>query len=150
MVEDRWDSFCLRELTAADSELHYFDLLKHLTTAPPMPNDQFAAVLADMSQRGSKVYVVVDVAENRIAGTTTLLVERKLIRGGAFVGHVEDVVVHPSYQGRKLGQRLLEHACSQAKLLGCYKVILDSSAENCGFYEKCGFYKKEIQMRKDL
>ena len=149
--EIKWDNFCLRELIAADADLHYFDLLKHLTTAPPISNDNFATVLGEMSQRGSRVFVIVDESdEKRIAGTATLLVERKLIRGGSLVGHIEDVVVHPAYQGRRLGQRLLEHTCEKAKESGCYKVILDSSEANCGFYEKCGFFKKEIQMRRDL
>jgi glucosamine-phosphate N-acetyltransferase len=140
----------LRELGPADVDMHYFDLLKHLTAAPPLAADDFAAVLADMQRRGSRVFVIVDEAERRIAGTTTLLVERKLIRGGSLVGHIEDVVVHPQYQGRRLGQRLIEHACAQAKLEGCYKVILDSNESSAAFYEKCGFFRKELQMRRDL
>ena len=29
---------------------------------------------------------------------------------------------------------------------GCYKVILDCSADNQGFYEKCGYEYKGVQM----
>lgn len=144
------DALLIRELLVDDVDRQYFDLLRHLTHAPPLPPEEFASVLADMQRRGSRVFVVVDEAEQRIAGTATLLVERKLIRGGALVGHVEDVVVHPLYQGRRLGNRLMEHACAQAKSEGCYKVILDTSEGNAAFYEKCGFFRKELQMRKDL
>ena len=140
----------LRELCSADADMHYFELLSNLTTAPVMAPDDFAATLADMQRRGSRVFVFVDDAAKRIAGTATLLVERKLIRGGSLVGHIEDVVVHPSYQGHRLGHRLIEHICSQAKLEGCYKVILDSNEANVTFYEKCGFFRKEIQLRRDL
>ena len=33
-----------------------------------------------------------------------------------------------------------------AKQNGCYKVILDCSESNVGFYEKCGFDNKGYQM----
>ena len=35
-----------------------------------------------------------------------------------------------------------------AEVCGCYKVILDCSEENAGFYERCGYSRKEIQMAK--
>lgn len=35
-----------------------------------------------------------------------------------------------------------------AKEIGCYKVILDCSEGNVGFYERCGLVRKEVQMVK--
>jgi len=29
---------------------------------------------------------------------------------------------------------------------GCYKIILDTSEKNVGFYQKSGFVTKEVQM----
>ena len=45
--------------------------------------------------------VVVDDAEDRVVATATLLAERKFVHGGRLCGHVEEVVVHRDYQGRK-------------------------------------------------
>lgn len=144
------DALIMRELLPTDVSLHYFDLLRQLTQAPELNGDEFETVLEDMIRQGSKIAVFVDEGKQRIAGSATLLVERKMIRGGARVGHIEDVVVHPDYQGKKLGFQLISHLCEVAKALGCYKVILDSDEANCGFYEKCGFFRKELQMRRDL
>jgi len=46
--------------------------------------------------------------------------------------------------------RVLEALVEHAKAKGCYKVILDCSAENVAFYEKCGLERKEVQMVRCL
>ena len=46
-----------------------------------------------------------DPDNQRIVGTGTLLIERKVIHSCGLVGHIEDVVVHSDYRGLSLGKR---------------------------------------------
>ena len=70
--------------------------------------------------------------------------ETKLIHNFGRVAHIEDVVVDKSMQGYGLGKKLLEIAKKESK--DCYKIILDCSSENVGFYKKCGFEWKGNQL----
>lgn len=143
-------SYALRSVEAADVNRGYFELLGQLTSAPKPSQEDFTARIELMKAHGVECTVLVDTERDLIVGSITVLVEPKFIRSLAFVAHVEDVVVHQEYQGRRLGQRLVQHALDAAKVRGCYKVILDAAESNGGFYEKCGFYKKEVQYRYDL
>ena len=62
------------------------------------------------------------------------------------VGHIEDVVIDEKYKGNGLGKDIVFYATSIAKKNGCYKVILDCSDDNIGFYIKSGYIKKGNQM----
>ena len=42
--------------------------------------------------------------------------------------------------------RIIQELMEVGKAAGCYKVILDCSEKNVGFYEKCGFQRKEVLM----
>lgn len=43
---------------------------------------------------------------------------------------------------------LVQHLMDLAHQLGCYKVILDCSAEKVAFYERCGLTTSGVQMSK--
>lgn len=62
------------------------------------------------------------------------------------VGHIEDIAVSKSQQGKKLGLRLIQALDFVAERIGCYKSILDCSDANEGFYIKCGFRRAGLQM----
>lgn len=66
--------------------------------------------------------MIEEESSNELVGSATLVVERKFLRGGGMVGHVEDVVVHPRMQGKKLGVSLLKVLTQLGEDLGCYKV----------------------------
>src|SRR5574338_1285080 len=51
-----------------------------------------------------------NAGEETVVGTTTLLVEPKLIFAGGRVGHVEDVSVRKGFERQGIGRRLVEHA----------------------------------------
>jgi glucosamine-phosphate N-acetyltransferase len=92
-----------------------------------------------------------DEWKGRIIGTATLILETKFIHNGGCVGHIEDVVVHPDFRGKKVGQQLIHELVREARLAGAYKVILNCTPDNIPFYEKCGFTNNGVvQMRKDL
>jgi glucosamine-phosphate N-acetyltransferase len=58
------------------------------------------------------------------------MVERKLVRGAGIVGHIEDIAVSKSMQGRKLGIRIIKTLEDIGTAVGCYKIILDCSQSN--------------------
>jgi glucosamine-phosphate N-acetyltransferase len=97
-----------------------------------------------------KIFVAVDHDTLEIIGSTTLLIEQKFLHDGSKAGHIEDVVTRKGYQGLGVGSALIGHALWFAKMAGCYKVILDCSEANIGFYQKAGFRVHETSMRYDL
>jgi glucosamine-phosphate N-acetyltransferase len=123
----------------------YLELLSHLTDAPDMPLHTFVENVHAICHMGT---ILVCRLEGRVIGTGTLVCEPKLIHGGRFVGHIEDVVVHPDYRGQHVASTLLRMLVDEATARNCYKVILDCSAENIAFYEKNGFVQKNVQMAK--
>jgi glucosamine-phosphate N-acetyltransferase len=54
--------------------------------------------------------------------------------------------VDSSYRGKHLGVRLISVLKEIAILHGCYKITLDCTEKNMGFYEQNGFKGKERQM----
>jgi hypothetical protein len=50
------------------------------------------------------VVVIEDTLQNHIAAAGTLLIERKFLRGGGLVGHIEDIVVDKVYRGKDFGK----------------------------------------------
>ncbi|CCG85012.1 protein of unknown function [Taphrina deformans PYCC 5710] len=146
----------IRPLRANDHALGYDTILHPLASdQAPLSQETFRskfALMVDQVPRTYHTIVVVDSAGpgDRIVGSSTLLLEHKFLRSGAVAGHIEDVVVSPSHQGQKLGRVMVEALTALARRLGCYKVILDCSPENVGFYEKCGYQSKGIEMKRYL
>jgi ribosomal protein S18 acetylase RimI-like enzyme len=56
--------------------------------------------------------------------------EQKFTRNLGRVGHIEDIAVDKSMQGRKLGLRIIQALTGISEDAGCYKTILDCSDEN--------------------
>lgn len=92
--------------------------------------------------------VVITDQNGVIAAVATLFLERKLIHECGIVGHIEDVAVSKAYQGRKLGQAIIQHLTALALKCKCYKVILDCNESNVLFYEKCGYKRIGVEMER--
>jgi len=89
----------------------------------------------------------------RIAGSYALLVMHNLGHLGAPSAIVEDVVVAPSAQGQGIGQAMMRHALAEARLNGCYKLMLSSNAKRHrahAFYEALGFERHGYSFRVGL
>lgn len=100
-------------------------------------------------ERGVKTFVMIE--DSKVIGTYSVIVEPKFLRGGSFVGHIEDVAVHPNWQGKKLGKALIDHAIEYCRKSSCYKIVLYCSPEVMSFYTKSGFYDSEnYLMRLDF
>ncbi|CAA6661587.1 unnamed protein product [Spirodela intermedia] len=122
--------------------------IRRLQASDKSKGFEFLSRFAELASHGDDHAIVVaeDEQTGRIIATGSVFVEKKFLRGCGKVGHIEDVVVDASARGRRLGQRVVRHLVGHARAAGCYKVILDCSAENRGFYEKCGFQEKNVQM----
>ncbi|KAG8059624.1 hypothetical protein GUJ93_ZPchr0002g25159 [Zizania palustris] len=142
----------IRHLEVSDREKGFLPLLSQLSACPELTASEFAACFADLAALGDDHVILVaedsaaSAPERRILATGCLFVERKFLRGGGKVGHVEDVVVDAAARGRGLGLRVVRRLVEIAKEVGCYKVILDCTPELRAYYAKCGFVEKGVQM----
>lgn len=126
-------------------------LLGQLTNCGDVTEEMFAKHFAEMKRAGNYHTVVIeDTEQANLVGTATLLTELKFTHACGKVGHIEDVVADSSCRGQGFGKQLVLALVEVARREHCYKVILDASEKNTGFYEKCGFQRRELQMRLDL
>lgn len=137
--------FC--ELTLGDFEIGFRETLAALKSMD-VDDDRAAEIFKERQTQGIQSFTL--KKEGRVVATAAMLLETKYYRGGHKVAHVEDVAVHPGYQGRGFGKILIACLIEEAALKGCYKIILDCSEKNVPFYEKAGFKQHELQMRLDL
>jgi glucosamine-phosphate N-acetyltransferase len=93
--------------------------------------------------------VFVVILDDKVVGSTTLLIEPKFIHQGGKVGHIEDVVISKEFQGSGIGEKLINFVLDYSKKNDCYKTILDCSDDVKPFYEKIGFKKHSNSMRFD-
>jgi GNAT superfamily N-acetyltransferase len=84
------------------------------------------------------VLVILDTASDKVVAVGSLFLEYKFIRNLGSAGHIEDIAVDTSVQGKGLGKKMINALTLLSESLGAYKVILDCSAENQGeIYELC-------------
>ena len=88
------------------------------------------------------IFIVVEI-NSIIVGVASLHIIEKLTRK---MGLIEDVAVDSNYRGKGIGIKLIQNLTSEAKKMGCDKIVLNSSKDNVSFYEKSGFKVNEIQM----
>lgn len=104
------------------------------------------ALLAQFRQYPSyRLWVACDEdAGGEVVGTYALLIMHNLAHQGTPSAIVEDVVVSAERQGQGLGQQMMQHAQQQARLAGCYKLVLSSNQKReraHAFYESLGFQR---------
>jgi len=67
------------------------------------------------------------VAGEQVVGSYALLVMHNLAHRGTPSAIAEDVVAAPRFQGQGIGRQMMEHAATQARAAGCYKLALSSN-----------------------
>ncbi|KAK6201074.1 acyl-CoA N-acyltransferase [Scheffersomyces amazonensis] len=140
------EGYTFRKLQLSDYET-YVENLKVLTTVGEVSLESFTELLNHWQSLPELYHpYVISNVEGSVVATGMLLIERKLIHECGLVGHIEDISVSKVEQGKKLGYHMISSLTSIAQELGTYKVILDCSPENVGFYEKCGFKNSGIEM----
>jgi glucosamine-phosphate N-acetyltransferase len=137
----------VREMTASDLGGRFFEALAALAEVG-LTAREAEEVFHERQRRGVRTYVA--LWRGQVAGTASLLLERKYIHRGGLVGHIEDVAVNPSCQVRGVGTALVGHATEEARKLGCYKVVLDCSEGLVPFYARLGYRPHNLGLRIDF
>ncbi len=133
----------IREI-AEDELSALLSLYAHLHPNDDMPPlgemmPDWKALRQDPNQRFFGVYW-----DDALASTCTLIVVPNLTRRMRPYGLIENVVTHPDYRKRGLGNAVLKHALAAAWKRGCYKVMLLTGSRNeetLRFYEQAGFQR---------
>ena len=136
----------IRVIVESDIDNGFLESLDSLRKASDLDRQTGKDILRKIIANPDHVIHVAEI-DGRIVGSTTLLVEQKFIHNGGRVGHIEDVVVSKEYEGRGLGIKLVSSLLEKAKVMNCYKTILDCSDELIPFYERIGFKQESNQMR---
>lgn len=120
----------------------YLQLLSFLTHTETISNEDFYKKICEINKLGT--IIVCYIKPDIIIGTGTIMIEPKIIHGGKYVGHIEDIVVHPLYRNKKVASGIIHKLITYGS--HCYKIILDCNPSLQPFYEKLGFQYKNIQM----
>ncbi len=138
----------IREIEEDDLEKGFLESLDFLRKASDIDKNKAKEILEKIKQNPDHI-IHVAVDDNKIVGSTTLLVEQKFIHDGGLVGHIEDVVVRKDYEGKGIGIKLVMSLLECAKEKNCYKTILDCKDDVKQFYERIGFERESNGMRYD-
>ena len=121
----------MRPLAKTDLSRGFISVLTVLTSAPEVSETRYAETFDAMrSFNNYFTLVIVSRATDKIVGSGTVFTEQKFIRNLGKVGHIEDIVVDKSMQGRKLGLRIINALTEISEARGCYKTILNCSEDN--------------------
>ncbi len=138
----------IRKLEEKDLFRGFLTSLDSLKKASDLNEDKAKDVFNKIKSNPNHLVFVV-ILDDKVVGSTTLLIEPKFIHQGGKVGHIEDVVIAKEVQGSGIGEKLINFILDYAKKNDCYKTILDCSDDVKPFYEKIGFKKHSNSMRFD-
>jgi len=138
----------IRKLEEKDLFRGFLTSLDSLKKASDLNEDKAKDVFNKIKSNPNHLVFVV-ILDDKVVGSTTLLIEPKFIHHGGKVGHIEDVVIAKEVQGSGIGEKLINFILEYAKKNDCYKTILDCSDDVKPFYEKIGFKKHSNSMRFD-
>jgi len=138
----------IRELEEKDLFRGFLTSLDSLKKASDLNENKAKDVFNKIKSNPNHLVFVV-ILDDKVVGSTTLLIEPKFIHQGGKVGHIEDVVISKEFQGSGIGEKLINFVLDYAKKNDCYKTILDCSDDVKPFYEKIGFKKHSNCMRFD-
>ena len=139
----------IKELTVIDltkSGVDFYKTLDNLVPKNKFNLSKAKKILKEINSCNGHVFIAV-IDNKTIVGTTTVLLERKFIRGGKLSSHIEDVSIRKGYEGKGIASQILEHCVTYAKKKKCYKIVLDCKKELIPFYNKFGFKDTEVGMK---
>ena len=138
----------IRKIEEGDLDNGFLESLDTLRKASNIEISRAREIFSKIQSNPNHIIFVAEL-DGKIVGSTTLLIEPKFIHSGGLVGHIEDVVVNKEFQGKKIGEKLIQRSLEYAKNQGCYKTILDCMDDVKPFYEKLGFKFHSNAMRFD-
>jgi len=136
----------IREIIETDIENGFLETLDSLRKTSDLDKKIGKDILKKIISNPDHIIYVAE-ENGKIIGSTTLFIEQKFIHNGGRVGHIEDVVVSKEYEGRGIGIKLVNSLLEKARVMNCYKTILDCQDELIPFYERIGFKQESNQMR---
>jgi GNAT superfamily N-acetyltransferase len=99
--------------------------------------DDYADALQEINETDGAYLMVADLG-GRVVGMTQMFTFRHFQHRGGRCAEIESMHVAESVRGQGIEERLLDHAVSRAKDLGCYRIQLTSNDERADahrFYE---------------
>jgi len=138
----------IRELEEEDFQKGFLNTLDTLRETSNIDKEKALKIFKIIQSNPNHIIVVAEI-NNRIIGSTTLIIEPKFIHQGGVVGHIEDVVVSEEFQSQKIGEKIIKYVLEIAEKQDCYKTILNCSDEVKQFYEKLGFKHNSNEFRFD-
>ena len=87
----------------------YTQLLSSLTQTEKLSNDFFLQKVEEISTMGEIIicYFLDNKDKINIIGSGTIIYEPKLIHGGKYVGHIEDIIVNEKYRSLGIAKSIL-------------------------------------------
>ena len=141
----------LRPLASGDYARGHLDVLRALTSVPDVGEAAWEGRFAEMRDAQPRAYYpLVLVEQGRIVATGTLFLERKFIRALGAAGHIEDIAVDKSQQGKGLGRVIIAALTAVSEAVGAYKTILDCSEENQREWQRLRRVKRRRVKRQGL
>lgn len=139
----------IRQATVLDFGRGLLACLNNLSeTSFPKGGNRIVKFMQQRAKLGVKTMVAVH--RGLVVGTYSVFVEPKFIHGGSYVAHIEDVCVHPDWEGKGVGKTMMCHALAAAEKKKCYKAVLYCSQSLIPYYKKFGFYHNGSGMRLDF
>ena len=136
----------IRDIVESDIDNGFLESLDNLRATSNLNKETAKEILKKIIANPNHIIQIAEI-DGKIVGSTTLLIEQKFIHEGGKVGHIEDVVVSKEFEGRGIGMKLVLSLLEKAKMINCYKTILDCKEDLIPFYERIGFKKESNQMR---
>ena len=97
--------------------------------------------------------IFVGVYGRIVVGTYELMIMDNMAKRGRRSGIVEDVAVHPEYQGQGIGRAMMQHALAECRKASCYKLSLSSNLKRTDahrFYDSLGFTRHGYSFEMEL
>jgi glucosamine-phosphate N-acetyltransferase len=139
--------YTMRPLQSGDYDRGVLDVLSVLTTVGEISKQKYLDRFNWLRTRNDSYFTLVILnGEDKIVGVGSLLIEAKFIHSCALAGHIEDIAVAKSEQGKKLGIKIIHALMGISETVGCYKTTLVCADHNVKFYERCGFVKGQNEM----
>jgi glucosamine-phosphate N-acetyltransferase len=136
----------IRELEIGDFQKGFLETMEHMSDVGLTVAE---AIVVWRVRCMAGVRTLVADVDGRVVGSASLILEQKYIHKGGMIGHIEDVCVHPDFNGKGIGSELVRHILKIATDLRCYKVILSCFDELMPFYSRLGFRRHDNGMRYD-
>lgn len=126
----------------------FFEILNRLS--PTLKDKNLEQVIKEFGESSENNRCFVALINDKIVGTVTFWINKRIPRGGQKIALIEDLVVDKGHEGKGIGGELINWAMKFAKESGCGRVRLVCKPELKSFYGKFGFHEDGISMRLDL